>query len=122
MKKRIWQFSNLLLSVFILVSTVAGVYSLPKTLRASDNFMAAGDDGADWHWIYSIASEQEGKSEEETDGDNQWYPVVKAFLPSTPSAAVPVAFQENLSDISPDDGIQLKQLYLLFNCLRLDPF
>ncbi len=114
--------ANLLLSVLIFMSTTAGVYFIPEPVTEFHNSTATEKNDYPWHWIAGFETGQEGSVEEEVKGKEATNTFIKVFSGfwGGQLIAANACFKSSIS--IPDHGIRLSRLFILFNCLRLDPF
>ncbi len=122
MKRRLGQIGSILLSVLIFSSTLAGVFSLSKPVAPISDFITSGQENPQWHWIFSFDIGQEGSAEDAADSGEEWFSPSTAFKSFSRSGIVSAADFEKSSDHSTENDCCDSRLFLLFNCLRLDPF
>jgi len=121
MKKRLGQIGNIFLSILIFLSTPAGVFSLSKPVDHFPDFISSGQENPQWHWIFSFDNGLEGNAEEK-DSDKEGFSPSSAFESFSRSGIFLAADLERSLSCSTESDFRISRLFLLFNCLRLDPF
>lgn len=112
---------NLSLSVLIFMSAIRGVYYIPEPSTDFHKSVVGEKNNFPWHWILVFESGQEGNLEEGKKGDELKNAPSKVFSAFLDHQGLTSRFAKSSED-SPDNGIRLNRLFILFNCLRLDPF